>query len=212
MQKWPVGKEDSLTFSRFECLLIVRQQPLLFSLFSWPCFTVLLRLSRVPPKEYLRIIQPGFARCRSRCPTNSVKALTEPQIIAEKNVHRPRRSWSTSSIINWWKGRGIFNARCTNVETVMTHSHTRNHFTALYPGLPGWAGARRNLVDFMVLGKITEADNPAWRHSMRTNKQLTSLIPPFLRHMPFLLQPSQFILACGRHQMCWLDFVLKEKL
>jgi len=23
-------------------------------------------------------------------------------------------------------------------------THTHNHFTAFFPGLPGWAGARRN--------------------------------------------------------------------
>ena len=29
-----------------------------------------------------------------------------------------------------------------------------NRFTALFPGPPGWAGARRELLDFMVQGKI----------------------------------------------------------
>jgi len=34
---------------------------------------------------------------------------------------------------------------------------THNCFTALFPGLPGWAGDRRSLLlDFMVQGKITE--------------------------------------------------------
>ena len=32
--------------------------------------------------------------------------------------------------------------------------HHHNHFTALFPGPPGWAGARRGLLDFMVQGKI----------------------------------------------------------
>ena len=52
--------------------------------------------------------------------------------------------------------------------------------------------------------KSRHTDNPARRHSMLTNQQPTSLIPPFLRQMPFLLQPSQFILAWDRHQVCWL--------
>jgi len=30
--------------------------------------------------------------------------------------------------------------------------------------------------------------------------------PPFLRWMPFLAQPSQFILAWDRHQVCWLAY------
>ena len=43
------------------------------------------------------------------------------------------------------------------VDTVyirITHTHTHNPFTALFLGPPGWAGARRKLLDFMVQGKI----------------------------------------------------------
>ena len=53
-----------------------------------------------------------------------------------------------------------------------THTHTHNCFTALFPGPPGWAGARRELLDFMVRGKINRGrhtDHPAGRHSIRTN-------------------------------------------
>jgi len=35
----------------------------------------------------------------------------------------------------------------------MNHLH-HNHFTTLFPGPPGWAGAIRKLLDFMVQGKI----------------------------------------------------------
>ena len=48
-----------------------------------------------------------------------------------------------------------------------------NRFTALIPGPPGWAGARRELLDFMVQGKINRGrhtDHPAGRHSIRTNQ------------------------------------------
>jgi len=48
-----------------------------------------------------------------------------------------------------------------------------NHFTALFPGPPGWAAARRELLDFMVQGKINRgrhADHPAGRHSIWTNQ------------------------------------------
>ena len=34
------------------------------------------------------------------------------------------------------------------------HSHQHNRFMALFPGPPGRAGARRELLDFMVQGKI----------------------------------------------------------
>jgi len=46
------------------------------------------------------------------------------------------------------------------LQATFTHNtHTNNHFTALIPGLPGWAGARRNhLLDSMVEGEISEAD------------------------------------------------------
>ena len=52
-------------------------------------------------------------------------------------------------------------------------SHNHNHFTALFPGPPGWAGARRELLDFMVQGKINRGrhtDHPAGRHSIWTNQ------------------------------------------
>jgi len=41
---------------------------------------------------------------------------------------------------------------------MVSHTHTHNHFTALFPGLPGWAGAVRNLLDFMVQREMSEAD------------------------------------------------------
>ena len=55
-----------------------------------------------------------------------------------------------------------------------------NRFTALFPGPPRWAGARRELLNFMVQGKINEGkhtDHPAARHSIRVP---TSTIPPIL--------------------------------
>jgi len=42
-----------------------------------------------------------------------------------------------------------------------SHTHTHSHFKALFLGLPGWTGARRNLLAFYgatVHGKTTEAD------------------------------------------------------
>jgi len=59
-----------------------------------------------------------------------------------------------------------------------THHH-HNHFTALFPGPSGSAGARRKLLlDFMVLGRINRGrhtDNPGRCHSIRTNQQSTSI-------------------------------------
>jgi len=47
-------------------------------------------------------------------------------------------------------------------------------------------------------------DHPAGRHSIQTNQRPTSVIPPFLCRIPFLPQPSHFILAWDGHQICWL--------
>jgi len=57
----------------------------------------------------------------------------------------------------------------------------------LFPGQPGWAGARRQLMDFMVQGKINRGrhtDHPAGRHSIRTNQ----CPPPPSRH--FFYRPD----------------------
>jgi len=90
------------------------------------------------------------------------------------------------------------------------------------PGQPRWAGASRQLpLDFMVLGRITRGrhtNNPGGHHSFRTNQQSTSINPPFLRRMPFLPQPSQFILAWDRHRNMldcippWLGYTLMATL
>ena len=66
----------------------------------------------------------------------------------------------------------------------------------------------------MVLGKINRGkhtNHPDGRHSIQTNQRPT-IIRPFLCQMPFLPQPSQFILAWNRHQICWLAYpVMWEK-
>jgi len=63
-------------------------------------------------------------------------------------------------------------------QTVLENHH-HNHFMALFPGPPGWDGARRELLDFMVQGKINRGrhiDHPAGCHSIRSNQFLP---PPF---------------------------------
>ena len=64
------------------------------------------------------------------------------------------------------------------------HHHHHNHSTALFPGPPGWAGARRELVDFMMQGKINtgrHTDHPAGRHSILTNQCPPPPSPIFYR-------------------------------
>jgi len=74
----------------------------------------------------------------------------------------------------------------------ITPHHSR--FTALFPGPPGSAGARRELLDFTVQGKINRGrhtDHPAGRHSIRTNQCPPPPSPIFFTgRMPFL-PPNQ---------------------
>ena len=74
------------------------------------------------------------------------------------------------------------------------HSHQHNRFMALFPGPPGRAGARRELLDFMVQGKINRGrhtDHTAGRHSIQTNQCPPPPSPHiFTGRMPFL-PPNQ---------------------
>jgi len=65
-----------------------------------------------------------------------------------------------------------------------SHTHTHNHITAPFLGPPGWAGARRELLDFMVQRKINRGrhtDHPAGRHFIRTNQCRPPPSPIFLQ-------------------------------
>ena len=71
------------------------------------------------------------------------------------------------------------------------NSYHHNQFTALFPGPPGSAGARREL---LVQGKINRGrhtDHPAGRHSIRTKQcPRPSSAMSFTGRMPFL-PPNQ---------------------
>ena len=57
--------------------------------------------------------------------------------------------------------------------TVSSLAYHHNGFTALFTGPPGWAGARRELLDFVVQGQINRGrhtDHPVGRHSIQTNQ------------------------------------------
>jgi len=73
-----------------------------------------------------------------------------------------QQSWITSS----WFFQDIWQWKQNII-------HTSKRFTALFPGPAGWAGARRELLDFMVQGKINRGrhtNQPAGCHSIRTNQ------------------------------------------
>ena len=74
----------------------------------------------------------------------------------------------------WWQ----YNMLCSSsfIDDIMfawLHNHTHNRFTALFPGPPGWAGARReNFWTLWCKGKLTEADTLTIRlgTTIRTNQ------------------------------------------
>jgi len=69
-----------------------------------------------------------------------------------------------------------------------------NRFTALFPRPPGWAGASRELLDFMVQGKINSGrftDHPTGCHSISTNQCLPPPSPIFFTGRMSFLPPNQ---------------------
>jgi len=83
----------------------------------------------------------------------------------------------------------------TSLNRYFNHHHHHNHFTALFPGPPGWAGARRELLDFMAQGKISRGrhtDHPPGATPSRLSS--THLHYPaifFTIRMPFLPSNQQ---------------------
>jgi len=62
-------------------------------------------------------------------------------------------------------------------------AHTQPFYSP-FPGPPGWASARRELLDFVVQGKINRGrhtDHPARFHSIRTNQCPPPPSPIFLQ-------------------------------
>jgi len=77
---------------------------------------------------------------------------------------------------------------------------THNHFMALFPGPPRWAGARRHfLMDFYGArdhdrGRHTDR-HPDGQHSIQTNQWPNSIIPPIF--MPDALPAATLSLHPG---------------
>jgi len=67
----------------------------------------------------------------------------------------------------------------------------------------------------MVQGKITEADTPTIRLGATPSRLISDPVTNLhhlLRQMHFLSQPSHFILAWDRHQICWLAYPVVLKI
>jgi len=80
-------------------------------------------------------------------------------------------SWVHDHMNSWHWSDCWLHSDCSLLSYVGWYTTTyHNHFPALFPGPPGWASARREL---MVQGKINRGrhtDHLAGRHSIRTNQ------------------------------------------
>jgi len=98
-------------------------------------------------------------------------------------------------------------------ENTHTHIHTILQLSGLCLGQPGWAGTRRYILssshslDFFWCKMTTTRQTHQQSGWTATPSRLIGApvfaIPPFLCQMPFLAQPSKFILAWDRYQICW---------
>ena len=73
-----------------------------------------------------------------------------------------------------------------HLPTKVLSSNNHNHFTALFPGQPGWAGARRELMDLWCKGRLTEADTP----TIRLGATPSGLTSDHLHHAPYFYRPD----------------------
>jgi len=76
-----------------------------------------------------------------------------------KNTHFHDFPWISVHLVSFVKVFGLLSIHLYKYFVVHCVSHftattTTNRFMALFPGPPGWADARRELLDFMVQGKI----------------------------------------------------------
>jgi len=106
-----------------------------------------------------------------RCPwTAGTRAVHRHCLDSGSELRGRRQICSIASMNN-----SLLQLTWLDYVTITTQSpqHTHDHFTALFPGPTVWAGARRELLDFMVQGKINRGrhtDHPAGRHSIQTNQ------------------------------------------
>ena len=97
----------------------------------------------------------------------------------------------------------------SSILSIMIYYNHHNRFTALFPGPRGSAGARRELLDFMVQGKINRGrhtDHPAGRHSIRTNQCPRPPSPHTILHTYeyYAIADAACTKFNGKGQKCWI--------
>jgi len=99
--------------------------------------------------------------------------------------------------ITWIKSRKSSSQNCSRFPDKVSLVHckgsgwcyTHNRFTALFWGPPGWAGARRELLDFMVQERLTDANTP----TIRLGATPSGLTSAHLHHPPFFTGRMPFL-------------------
>jgi len=102
----------------------------------------------------------------------------------------PRRSAPKANPREGLRDDILSDALCADAATP---HHTTTVLRPFFRDHPGQAGARRELLDFMVQEKINRGrhtDHPTGRHSIRTNQCPPPPSPLFTGRMPFL-PPNQ---------------------
>ena len=98
--------------------------------------------------------------------------------------------------------------------TQSRHHHNHNRFMAPFLGQPGWAGARRELLDLMVQGKINRGrhtDHPPGCHSIWTN-QWPPPPSPHIFYGPDSLPAAQPTVPKHWRQLAHSDILIREKM
>ena len=96
----------------------------------------------------------------------------------------------------------LCSSACESLTTLHSHYWTQCTCTVctttvlrlFFLGPPGWAGARRELLDFMVQGKINRGrhtDHPAGHHSIQTNQCSPPPSSPYTFFRPDALPAAQ---------------------
>jgi len=87
---------------------------------------------------------------------------------------------------------------------VVTPPPHHNRFTALFPGPPASAGARKEFLDFVVQGKITEADTP----TIRLGTTPSGLTSAHLHHPPIFFTDWIPFLSPNQQRQSTEDYVV----
>ena len=143
-------------------------------------------------KEWSSILE--YLRCWWLAPSSPYRQ-SRSLVSTEHSLDVPSASrlWNTAHRVDEIRYHQI----TLTPRRVMTFIQYHNHFTALFPGPPRSAGARTQLLDFMVQRKINRGrhtDHQAGCHSIPINQCQSAYLhhPPFFTgRMPFLLPNQQ---------------------